>query len=89
MTAGTDRVSVVRAEMDNVTFGDPFRVFQEDGGTIVLTHYDSPVTHPNHLWSGRLVRAGSDPSGEIEAIASFARDLPGAELASRPEQDAP
>lgn len=70
---------VVRADMDNVTFGDPFRVFQEDGGTIVLTHYDSPVTHPNHLWSGRLVRAGRDPSGEVETIVSFARDLPGAD----------
>ena len=76
---------VVRTDMDDVTFGDPFRAFQEADGSIVLAHYDSPVTHPNHFWNGQLVRvgselapAGSDSSGEVETIMSFARDLPGA-----------
>lgn len=69
---------VVRADMDDVTYGDPFRVVQEAGGTILQVHYDSPVTHPTHLWSGRLLRIGDHPGDEVETISSFLRDLPGA-----------
>lgn len=78
----------VRADMDVVTFGDPFRAFREASGAIVHAHYESAVTHPNHLWSGRLVRAGGGLGGDLETILSFARDLPGADR--RPgNRDAP
>lgn len=51
-------------------------------------HYESAVTHPNHLWNGRLVRAEGGQAGDLEAILSFARDLPGADR--RPgNRDAP
>ena len=55
---------------------------------IVHAHYESAVTHPNHLWNGRLVRAEGGQAGDLEAILSFARDLPGADR--RPgNRDAP
>lgn len=72
---------VVRADLDDATFGNPFRARRERSGAVVLAHYDDiRVIHPDQLWLGRLVRIGRGPGAELETIVDFARDLPGAAM---------
>lgn len=49
------RLGGMRADIETVTFGHPFRLFREAGAT-VFGQFDSGVTHGSDLWRGQLVR---------------------------------
>ena len=66
----------IRADIRSVTFGDPFRVAEDDTG-IWTASYPGGITRSDDFWSGRIVRHAH---GDVEpAVAvDFAVDLPGA-----------
>lgn len=68
-----------RARMDigSVTFGDPFRVAESVGGTLVVDYGTGPNL-PDDMWSGTIVRVAADGS-ETTALVDFDADLEGAE----------
>ena len=85
------RLGGMRADIETVTFGQPFRLFR-NGGTTVVGQFDSGVTHGIDLWRGKLVRVADEvrddreiPVGEV--IFDFAGDLSG--YAERPSPQAP
>ena len=67
----------IRADIRSVTFGDPFRVAEDDTG-IWTASYPGGITRGDDFWRGRIVRHAH---GDVEpAVAvDFAVDLPGAE----------
>ncbi len=67
---------VIRGDIRSVTFGDPFRVAEDDGG-LVLASYSQGLTQADDFWSGKILRIAT---GEAEArtLIDFATDLPGA-----------
>ncbi len=69
----------MRARMDigSVTFGDPFRLAEGDGGTLVVDYGTGPNL-PDDMWSGTIVRVAADGS-EPAALVDFDVDLEGAE----------
>ena len=74
------RPGFIRADIRDISFGDPFRVTVDSLG-MVMAVYDAPVTRANDLWHGRLVRVtGGDPT-ELQVIVDFDRDLGGSTLA--------
>lgn len=86
---GMPRLGGMRADIETVTFGHPFRLFRESGAT-VLGQFDSGVNRGSDLWNGRLVRVddnGSDeprtPVGDI--VVDFAEDLAGAAGRTSPQ----
>ena len=67
-----------RARMDigSVTFGDPFRVAESDGGSLVVDYGTGPNL-PDDMWSGTIVRVAADGSEPL-ALVDFDADLEGA-----------
>ena len=66
-----------RMDIESVTFGDPFRVAEGDGGTLVVDYGTGPNL-PDDMWSGTIVRVAADGS-ETTAQVDFSADLEGAE----------
>ena len=66
-----------RMDIESVTFGDPFRVAEGDGGTLVVDYGTGPNL-PDDMWSGTIVRVAADGS-ETTALVDFDADLAGAE----------
>ncbi len=66
-----------RMDIESVTFGDPFRVAEGDGGTLVVDYGTGPNL-PDDMWSGTIVRVAADGS-ETAALVDFDADLEGAE----------
>ena len=73
-------LGIVRSDIAEVTFGDPFRAART-AGSILVARYDSGVIHANDLWNGILLSIPLD-GGDPDEVVSFRRDLPGAELRS-------
>ncbi|MYE17601.1 MAG: hypothetical protein F4Y07_14080 [Gemmatimonadetes bacterium] len=68
----------IRADIRSVTFGDPFRVAEDDAG-IWVASYPGGITEGDHFWRGRILRIGhGDP--EPAVVLDFAVDLPGAAI---------
>ena len=66
----------IGADIRSVTFGDPFRVAEDDTG-IWVASYPGGLTEGDHFWRGRILRIGhGDP--EPAVVLDFAVDLPGA-----------
>ncbi len=66
----------IRADIRSVTFGDPFRVVNDNTG-IWTASYPGGITRGDDFWGGRIVRhahADSEPT----VVVDFAVDLPGA-----------
>ena len=85
------RLGGMRADIETVTFGNPFRLSRE-AGTTVLGQFESGVTHGSDLWRGKLVRVADSrpddqgiPVGDI--VVDFAAELAGA--AEQPSPQAP
>ena len=85
------RLGGMRADIETVTFGNPFRLSREAGST-VLGQFESGVTHGSDLWRGKLVRVADNgpddqgiPVGDI--VVDFAAELSGA--AEQPSSQAP
>ena len=85
------RLGGMRADIETVTFGNPFRLFRA-AGTTVVGRFDSGVTHGSDLWRGQLVRVADNgpddqglPVGEV--VVDFAEELSGS--AERPSSQAP
>ena len=81
----------MRADIETVTFGDPFRRFRE-AGTTVVARFDAGVNHGSDLWGGTLVRVHDGDPGDQDALGEellvdFARDLRGG--AERPSPESP
>ncbi len=71
----------IRADIRSVTFGDPFRVVDDNTG-IWTASYPGGITRGDDFWGGRIVRhahADSEPT----VVVDFAVDLPGAASPSR------
>lgn len=66
----------VRTNLDDVSFGAPFRARREPDGAVLMAHYDARVDHADQLWHGRLARV-RPTAAEPETVVHFARDLPG------------
>ena len=66
-----------RMDIESVTFGDPFRLAEGDGGTLVVDYGTGPNL-PDDMWSGTIVRVAADGS-EPAALVDFDVDLEGAE----------
>ncbi len=66
-----------RMDIESVTFGDPFRVAESVGGTLVVDYGTGPNL-PDDMWSGTIVRVAADGSGTT-ALVDFDADLEGAE----------
>lgn len=66
----------VRADIRSVTFGDPFRVVDDDTG-IWTASYPGGITRGDDFWGGRIVRHARGDS-EATTVVDFAVDLPGA-----------
>lgn len=66
----------IRADIRSVTFGDPFRVAEDDTG-IWTASYPGGITRGDDFWTGRIVRHAH---GDVEptVVVDFAVDLPGA-----------
>lgn len=66
----------IRANIRSVTFGDPFRVAEDDTG-IWTASYPGGITRGDDFWRGRIVRHAH---GDVEpaVVVDFAVDLPGA-----------
>jgi len=66
----------IRADIRSVTFGDPFRVAEDDAG-IWVASYPGGLTEGDHFWGGKILRITHGES-EPAAVVDFAVDLPGA-----------
>ena len=66
----------VRADIRSVTFGDPFRVVEDNTG-IWTASYPGGIRQGDDLWGGKILRYGH---GDVEpvVVVDFAIDLPGA-----------
>lgn len=66
----------IRADIRSVTFGDPFRVVEDDTGVWAASYPDG-LRRGDDFWSGRIVRHAH---GDVEpdVVVDFAVDLPGA-----------
>ena len=76
------RLGGMRADIETVTFGDPFRLFRKEGATVV-GRFESGVTHGSDLWRGKLVRVadeGRDDPGILagEVVVDYMEELSGA-----------
>ncbi len=85
------RLGGMRADIETVTFGDPFRLFRKEGATVV-GRFESGVTHGSDLWRGKLVRVadeGRDDPGILagEVVVDYMEELSGA--AEGPSSPAP
>ena len=66
----------IRADIRSVTFGDPFRVAEDDAGVWVAS-YPEGLTAGDHFWRGKILRIRhGDP--EPAVVVDFAAELPGA-----------
>ena len=66
----------VRADIRSVTFGDPFRVVEDDTG-VWTAGYPGGISLADDFWGGRIVHR-SKGSVEAAVVVDFAVDLPGA-----------
>lgn len=66
----------VRADIRSVTFGDPFRVVEDDTG-IWAAAYPGGISRADDFWGGRIVRHAPGDA-EPAVVVDFAVDLPGA-----------
>lgn len=78
-THNSPTVGTVRSDIEEVTFGHPFRALRLSSG-IIVPRYKSGVNHGADLWNGQLLllrEGGTDPL----VVLDFARELPGAATA--------
>lgn len=66
----------IRSDIRNVTFGDPFRVVEDDAGLLAAS-YPGGISMSEDFWNGRIVRHSHDDA-EPAVVVDFATDLPGA-----------
>jgi len=66
----------IRADIRSVTFGDPFRVAEDDAG-IWVASYPGGLTEGDHFWGGKILRITHGESEPV-VVVDFAVDLPGA-----------
>ena len=66
----------IRADIRSVTFGDPFRIAEDDTG-IWVASYPGGISRGDDFWGGKIVRHAH---GDVEptVVVDFAVDLPGA-----------
>ena len=66
----------VRADIRSVTFGDPFRVVEDNTGVWAAT-YPGGIRQGDDFWGGKILRYSH---GDVEpvVVVDFAVDLPGA-----------
>ena len=66
----------IRADIRSVTFGDPFRVVEDNTG-VWAASYPGGISRGDDFWSGKILRYAH---GDVEPVmvVDFAVDLPGA-----------
>lgn len=66
----------VRADITSVTFGDPFRVVEDNTG-VWTASYPGGIIRGDDFWGGKILRYAH---GDVEpvVVVDFAADLPGA-----------
>ena len=66
----------MRSDIRSVTFGDPFRMAEDDTGVWVAS-YPPRLSRGDDFWGGRILRIAHG-DGEPTVVVDFAADLPGA-----------
>ncbi|MDE0072499.1 MAG: hypothetical protein OXU32_00750 [Gammaproteobacteria bacterium] len=66
----------VRASIRSVTFGDPFRVVEDNSG-FWMASYPDGISRGDDFWGGRIVRYAHGDAEPV-VVVDFSVDLPGA-----------
>ena len=67
----------IRADIRSVTFGDPFRVAEDDTGLWVASYNPGGLSRADDFWNGRILRIANGEA-EPRVHVDFASDLDGA-----------